>query len=354
MDKSRVTLQIFQKYKEIFGIYAVLFLINIGTWSALFAISRNYSAMLSLGILAYVFGLRHAVDADHIAAIDNTTRKLLHDGKRPVTVGMYFSLGHSSVVFLLTLGVVVAVHAFEATLPRMEAVGTLIGTAVSASFLYLIAGLNFGVLREIWTASLPMRRKHAQPTLADDHRLERLLNRRGFMNRWFGRIFKLVQHSWQMYFIGFLFGLGFETASEVALLGISSSVTSHGMPLVYALLLPALFAAGMSVVDTSDGVLMLYTYDWAFRNPMRKIIYNMTVTTLSILIAFVIGTIEWLQIISSRLPGKGFVFGWINRFNFGVVGYVVIGIFIVSWVIAGIFYKLSRKKTVCEENVSVS
>lgn len=345
-------MQFVAKHQNVVGIYLVLILLHVVAWGLLMTIGAQFPFMVSLGVLAYVFGLRHAVDADHIAAIDNTTRKLMHEGKKPVGLGMYFSLGHSSVVFLLTIFVAVAVRAVERHLPGVEQIGTLLGTVVSATFLYLIAWLNFGVLRGILDVFHRMKTVTASGQSWSERELEALLLQRGLMNRLFRRVFRLIEHSWQMYFVGFLFGLGFETASEVALLGVSSSAASHGMPAGYVLVLPVLFAAGMSLIDTSDGVLMLYAYDWAFRYPVRKVYYNLIVTATSVMIAFVIGTVEWLQMIGTRLSLHGVVWKWIASLNFGVVGYVVIGVLVMSWVVAAVSYKLKKYDKSLRENVS--
>ena len=350
MKSGYARFEVFRKYKETFPVYIGLIAFNISIWVFVLAMGHNYPDFISLGLLAYVFGLRHAVDADHIAAIDNTTRKLLHEGKRPVSVGLYFSLGHSTVVFLLTLGIVIAMKVFEASLPHMEGIGSFIGTTVSASFLYLIAWLNFRILREIWKVSVRIRKGNAEQDSLSSIQLENLLTHRGFVNRLLKHVVRMVSQSWQMYFIGFLFGLGFETASEVALLGLSSSVTSHGMPIASVLLLPALFAAGMSLVDTTDGILMLYAYDFAFRDPTRKIVYNLIVTSVSVFIAFGIGTVEWLQVIPSYVSKVRFMW-WINRINLGSAGYFVIGLFLVSWMIEWIVYQFRRSRLTNEEKV---
>ena len=333
-------------HRKLTGFYTFLVLLNAGSWLALIVAGMRYPVLISLGTLAYVFGLRHAVDADHIAAIDNTTRKLMQEGKRPLAVGFFFSIGHSTIVFFLTFLLMVALHALQTRLPLFERVGSVVGTAVSGGFLYLIAGLNLVVLSGIFSLWRKQRAaragQHGVPG-DDGQRLESMLLERGLISRLFRFIFRMIEHSWQMYFVGLLFGLGFETASEVALLGISSSATAHGMPTVYVLLLPLMFAAGMSFVDTSDGIFMVYAYGWAFQNPLRKLYYNMVVTLMSVLIAFVIGSMEWMQVLGSVTSQRGAFWNWLQHLDFGAIGYLVIMLLAISWIIATLAYKTKAK-----------
>ncbi len=330
-----------RKHKKLIGFYTFLVLLNAGSWLLLIGAGVRYPVMISLGTLAYVFGLRHAVDADHIAAIDNTTRKLMQEGKRPLAVGFFFSIGHSTIVFVLTFMLMVALHALQTRLPVFERVGGVVGTAVSGGFLYLIAGLNVVVLAGVFSLWRQHRAEGAAQWQANaEQGLEAMLHNRGLISRMFRFVFRMIAHSWQMYFVGLLFGLGFETASEVALLGISSSASAHGMPVAYVLLLPLMFAAGMSFVDTTDGVFMVYAYGWAFRNPLRKLYYNMVVTLMSVLIAFVIGTMEWLQVLGSMTAQKSAFWSWLQHLDFGVIGYMIIILLAISWIVATLVYKV--------------
>lgn len=346
-----------KKHRKLIVFYAFLLALNAGSWFAVIFAGMRYPVLISLGTLAYVFGLRHAVDADHIAAIDNTTRKLMQEGKRPLSVGLYFSLGHSTIVFILTVAMMVAMHALQTHLPQLERLGGVIGMAVSGGFLYLIAGLN---LRVLWGIHSLWRKNRVGQSTRDgvwqndsDQLFESMLLERGLINRLFRFVFRLIEHSWQMYFVGVLFGLGFETASEVALLGMSSAVSSHGMPIVYVLLLPLLFAAGMSFVDTTDGVFMVYAYGWAFQNPLRKLYYNMIVTLTSVLIAFGIGTMEWLQVLGSVSLQKGAFWRMLQRLDFGTIGYFIIALLAISWVIAALVYKAKEKSRNTARNIEI-
>jgi high-affinity nickel-transport protein len=314
--------------------------LQAAAWGLAFALGMHYPALLSFGAIAYGLGLRHAVDADHIAAIDNTTRKLVHEGKQPLGIGLYFSLGHSTIVFLLTLTLAEAVHAFAGRLSGLEAWGYL-GTIISAGFLYLIAALNVGVLVDVWRAWHQLRfRRAALSAFAKDD-VEAVIaqsaawsERRGLLSRLYRRLFRLVSHSWQMYFVGLLFGLGFETASEVALLGVSSTATAHVMPVLDVLVLPLLFSAGMGLIDAADGIFMLYAYRWAFNHPVRRITYNLVITAVSVLVALGVGTIEWLQVADSQGLLGNFLGSWVDHLDFGAVGYGVIAVLALTWLAA--------------------
>ncbi|QSO52946.1 HoxN/HupN/NixA family nickel/cobalt transporter [Alicyclobacillus curvatus] len=307
------------RQSKMIGVFGFLLLMNLLAWVFVIRAGHQDSLLVSLGTLAYVFGLRHAVDADHIAAIDNTTRKLMQTGKRSLTVGLYFSLGHSSIVFLLTLVVVLSVHSLQATLPQLEHVGSVLGNTISGGFLYLMATLNFVIFLQMF------RGRHEEVSL------DGLLAKRGLFNRLFRRVFRLIEHSWQMYFVGLLFGLGFETASEVTLLGVSSSASAHGTPMAEVLLLPLLFAAGMSLIDTLDGVFMTYAYGWAFQNPVRKLSYNLWVTGVSVLLAFGIGSLEWLQVFGHLSQQNGGLWSWLDGVDFGTLGYGMIALLALIW-----------------------
>ncbi|MGA8136749.1 MAG: HoxN/HupN/NixA family nickel/cobalt transporter [Pseudomonas gingeri] len=323
---------------RLFGIYGVLICINVIAWVWALLAFHDHPVLLGTALLAYSFGLRHAVDADHIAAIDNVTRKLMQEKKRPVSVGFFFSLGHSSVVVLASLGVALATSAMQDRMEGFKAVGGLIGTSVSALFLLIIALMNLVILRSIYKSWRHVRRGGAY--VDDDFDL--LLANRGFLARVFRPLFRLVTRSWHMFPLGFLFGLGFDTSTEVALLGISATQASQGLSPWSIMVFPLLFSAGMSLVDTLDGHLMLGAYGWAYMKPIRKIYYNMTITLVSVLVAVVIGTIEALGLISDKLELKGPLWDIVGNLNdhFGTLGYVIIGIFVVSWALSVLLYRL--------------
>ena len=284
---------------------------------------------LGLGVTAYTLGLRHAFDADHIAAIDNTTRKLMADGKRPLGVGFFFSLGHSTVVFALALLLALGVHALGAQVvhgssPLHQLAGVL-GTGISGGFLYLIAAMNLVVLGGIVRVFRRMR-----AGTFDEQELERQLQSRGLINRLLGRFARNVDSSWRMYPLGLLFGLGFDTASEVALLFLAAGAASSGLPFYAILCLPTLFAAGMSLLDTIDGSFMNFAYGWAFSKPVRKIYYNLTITGLSVAVAFIVGSIELLSITG------------IANVDLNSVGYFIVGLFALTWTLALIVWRVGR------------
>lgn len=291
-------------------------------------------------MLAFTFGLRHAVDADHISAIDNVTRKLMQDRKRPVGVGFFFSLGHSTVVVALTVGIAFAASFVKGHLPALQRVGELVGTTVSASFLLLVAAINLLVLIDIFRAFRGARR--GEPY--DARGVDEMLDRRGLVGRFFGPVLRFVDSSWKMYPIGFLFGLGFDTATEVGLLGIAAVEAGKGLPVYDILIFPLLFTAGMSLIDTADGILMLGAYGWAFVKPMRKLYYNMVVTLVSVLVALIIGAIEAAGVVAGQLHLSGGAWNAVNSLsaNFGTLGFIIVGIFIASWAISTAIYKLRR------------
>jgi len=323
------------------GLYCVVALIHLLGWGLLLSQSRRYPALLSLGTLAYGFGLRHAFDADHISAIDNTIRKLIQGGKKPVGTGFFFSLGHSSVVFLITLALGIAAQKLIGVMVgdhgELRSYGGLIGTSVSGLFLVGIGVLNLLIFLDIVAVFKGMqRREYSRKSL------EESLVSGGALTRLFGRLFKFISSSWQMFPIGFLFGLGFDTASEVALLAISAGAASQGLSLAAVMALPLIFAAGMSLMDTTDGAFMTRAYSWAFSSPIRRLFYNLTVTGLSVFVALVIGLIEVLQIVS-RITGstKGF-WGVVNHLDIGNLGYFIVGVFVATWAAAVLFFKLHR------------
>lgn len=329
--------------RRIIGVYGFLIALNIVAWAiALLAFSAHYPKLLGVALVAYVFGLRHSVDADHISAIDNVTRKLMQERKRPTTVGFFFSLGHSTIVVLLSVAIAIAAVVIKDSLPSLENAGGIIGTLVSAFFLYLIAFINFLVLWEIFQAF----RKVTRGEEYNDQTLEDFLDQRGLMARFFRPLLKLIDSSWKMYPVGFLFGLGFDTATEVGLLGIAAVEAGQGLPPLYILIFPLLFMAGMMLLDTTDGILMLGAYGWAFVKPVRKLYYNLNITLISVLVAFAIGTIEVITIISGPLGLKGGFWDFLNGLNFGVLGGIIIGLFVLSWVISTIIYKIKGYDTI--------
>jgi high-affinity nickel-transport protein len=285
---------------------------------------------VGLGITAYTLGLRHALDADHIAAIDNTTRKLLGEGQRPLGVGFFFSLGHSTIVFVLALALALGLHGLGGQVTHggsaLHGVTGVVGTSISGAFLYLIAAINLTVL--VGIVRIFGRMRHGE---LDEVELERQLSSRGLINRVLGRFARNVRSSWQMYPIGVLFGLGFDTATEVALLFLAAGAASSGLPIYAILCLPILFAAGMSLLDTIDGSFMNFAYGWAFSQPVRKIYYNLTITGLSVAVAFIVGTTELLSILTPRLGLHGAFWTWVSQINLNALGYVIVALFAVTW-----------------------
>jgi high-affinity nickel-transport protein len=327
---------------RLIGVYALLIGANIAVWVWALTVLRGQPVLLGTALLAYSFGLRHAVDADHIAAIDNVTRKLMQQGQRPVGVGLFFSLGHSAVVVLLSLAVAFAAAEVQGSFESLKSVGGIVATIVSATFLFTIALFNIIVLISIYPTFQAVKR--GEPYVEEDFDI--LLNSRGFLSRIFRPLFGLVSKSWHMLPIGFLFGLSFDTATEVALFGISAVQASNGASLATILVFPALFAAGMTLVDTTDGVLMLGAYGWAFMKPLRKLYYNITITAVSVLVAVIVGGLEVLNLIGDQLgltDGSGFwgAIGAIND-NFGILGYIIIGIFLAAWIGSVAYYKFMR------------
>jgi high-affinity nickel-transport protein len=328
--------------RRIVAMYVFLGAAHIGLWALAVITFHHYPLLLGTCFLAYSFGLRHAVDADHIAAIDNVTRKLMQQGQRPVAVGMFFSLGHSTIVFGLTAAVAGTSFALKHRFGALSNWGNVFGTLVSAGFLLAIAAMNLLILI---TVIATFRRVKAGGAYSDDD-LNLLLARRGFFGRMFRGLFKIVNHSWQMYPVGFLFGMGFDTATEVGLLGIAAASASKGLPIWSIMLFPALFTAGMALIDTTDSILMLGAYGWAFMKPMRKLFYNITITAVSVLVAVVVGGAETLGLIQGAYNLTGWFWNPIAAINgakaFGILGYGIIGIFIAAWIISVAVYKLNR------------
>jgi nickel/cobalt transporter (NiCoT) family protein len=323
--------------RRITVVYAFLLTFNVVAWALTLLASTHYPILLPTAFLAYSFGLRHAVDADHIAAIDNTTRKLMQDGARPVAVGLFFSLGHSTIVVLLSVAIA-ASAAFVSDVPTLQSIGGLIGTSVSAAFLLLIGLINLVVLLDVYR----MFRQVSAGGAYDEQSLDDYLNNRGLLARVFRPALRLIRRSWHMYPLGVLFGLGFDTASEVALLGLAATSGASHVPVWYILLLPMVFAAGMSLVDTTDGVLMLGAYGWAYMKPIRKLYYNLNITLVSVIIAFVIGGVEALSVIGGELGLHGGIWTVADRLDFGLIGVAIVGIFVVSWLLSTLFYRWKR------------
>src|SRR5690348_5231410 len=310
---------------------AVAFL-HVAGWGLFLVYARSNPALAGLGTLAYTFGLRHAFDADHIAAIDNTTRKFLQEEKRPLGVGFFFSLGHSSVVLALTASLAFGAASVKARIPSFQHWGGYVGAGVSGTFLWIIGIVNLLVLLDIVRVFREMRTGRL-----DEERLEQRLLERGLMSRLFiGRVANRIRESWQMYPLGVLFGLGFDTATEVDLLAISAGVATNHEPLLAVLSLPLLFAAGMSLMDTADGAFMSHAYTWAVSNPVRRVYYNITVTTLSVTVALGIGMVELLQVLSDRLD----FWGWLGTVSFNALGYGIVGLFVATWLTSALVWRV--------------
>ncbi|MFI1535469.1 Nickel transporter NicT [Streptomyces anandii] len=337
-----------QEWVRVGGMAAFVLALHVIGWFTLAGVvaPEHYSIGtksfgVGIGVTAYTLGMRHAFDADHIAAIDNTTRKLMNEGKRPLSTGFWFSLGHSSVVFalalLLSLGVKALAGPVRDDNSELHDVTGLIGTTVSGTFLYVIAAINLVILAGIWKVFRQMRSGHF-----DEAALEEQLNNRGFMNRLLGRVMNSITKPWQMYPLGLLFGLGFDTATEIALLVLAGSGAASGLPWYAILCLPVLFAAGMSLLDTIDGSFMNFAYGWAFSKPVRKVYYNLTVTGLSVAVALLIGTVELLGLLAQKLGLHGAFWDWIAGLDLNVVGFVIVGLFFATWILALVVWKAGR------------
>jgi nickel/cobalt transporter (NiCoT) family protein len=325
---------------KLVAIYAGLIAANVLAWLWALTAFRDFPVLVGTAFLAYAFGLRHAVDADHIAAIDNVTRKLMQEGKRPIGTGLFFSLGHSTVVVLASAAIAFAAGALQDRFDTFKLIGGTIGTVVSATFLFAIAAVNFAILRSVYRSFVAVRRGGA----IVDADIEALLAQRGLLGRLFRPLFRLVSRSWHMYPLGLLFGLGFDTATEIGVLGISAAQAAKGLPVWSIMVFPALFTAGMSLLDTSDGVLMLGAYGWAFNKPIRKLYYNLTITFVSVLVAVLIGGIEALGLVADRYNLGGPFWRSVAALNehFGSLGYLIVAIFAASWLGSIAYYRLGR------------
>jgi nickel/cobalt transporter (NiCoT) family protein len=337
-----------QEWARAGAMVAVIVGLNVAGWAMLAAAVGGHYHITSTevfgfgtGILAYTLGIRHAFDADHIAAIDNTTRKLVQEGKRPLSVGFFFSLGHSTIVFVLALLLNFGIRALDQQVKNdssgLHNATGVIGTTVSGTFLYLIALLNLVVLLSIIKVFREMRQGRYS-----DEELERQLDSRGLMNRVFGGYAKRIDTPWKMYPVGVLFGLGFDTATEVALLVLAGSAVVSGLPFYAILSLPLLFAGGMCLFDTADGCFMNFAYDWAFARPIRKVYYNLTITGLSVFVAFFIGTIELLGLLGQELNLNGGFWTFMGNFNINTAGFVIVGVFVLTWVVALSIWRFAK------------
>jgi nickel/cobalt transporter (NiCoT) family protein len=320
------------------GLYGAVALLHALGWGLYLHFTARYPALVGLGFAAYLFGVRHAFDADHIAAIDDTVRFMLRKDKRPLGVGFFFSLGHSTIVMGLALAIALAAATVKVGLPHLQNVGGFIGMGVSGAFLWLIGILNLLVLLDllqVW--------RQAKIGMHDHAHLEGLLARRGLLNRLFGgRLHKMMNHSWQMYPLGILFGLGFDTASEIGVLAMTAGAATGNLPVPAVLSLPVLFAAGMTLMDTTDGVLMVKAYNWALLNPVRKIFYNATTTGLSIAVALVIGSVELWQVLVGVLGLHGALSVRIAQLDFGYLGYVILALLLLAWGSSAVVWKFGR------------
>jgi nickel/cobalt transporter (NiCoT) family protein len=325
---------------KIVALYIVLIsaTVLVWTWAAIALAGRP--TLLGTAFLAYVLGLRHAVDADHIATIDNVVRKLMQEGKRPYAVGLFFSLGHSLSIIVAVAVIAGAAFALQGRFAEFKSIGAVIGTGASAFFLLAIAVINLVILRGVWKSFRKARR--GEPV--EEQELNALLAGRGLLARIFRPLFRMVSRSWQMFPVGFLFGLGFDTATEISLFAVAASQASGGMTLGTIMIFPALFTAGMTLIDTTDSVLMVGAYGWAFLNPIRKIWYNLTITAISVVVALLIGGIEALGLIADKLGLEGSFWDVIGDLNNGLAnfGYLVVGVFIASWAVSYLIYRWQR------------
>jgi high-affinity nickel-transport protein len=319
------------------AIYALLLTANALVWAwTVFALTGR-PTLLGTAVLAYVLGVRHAVDADHIAAIDNVVRKLMQEGKRPLAAGLFFSLGHSLVVVLAVAAIAATAFALQDRFLAFKSVGSVIGTGASAVFLLAIAIINLVVLRGVWASFRRVRR--GEPVA--EHELNLLLSGRGLLARIFRPLFRMITRSWQMFPVGFLFGLGFDTATEISLFAVAASQASGGASFATVMIFPALFTAGMTLVDTTDSVFMVGAYGWAFLNPVRKIWYNLTITAMSVVVALVIGGIEALGLVGDKLGLEGTFWNAIGDLNEGLgnFGYLILGVFLLCWALSYLIYR---------------
>jgi len=318
-----------QEKKNWAGYVGFVILLHVVGIIGLYSVARTAPAFWGIGLLAYTLGMRHAFDVDHIAAIDNTVRKLVQQKKNPLGVGFYFSLGHSSVVFLMAIATAFSVKWAERELPWLQSYGGVIGASVSGLFLILIGILNLVILINLYRLFRQFRSGEHK-----DDEFEELLQSRGLFAKMLKPLYAFIGKSWHVYPLGFLFGLGFDTASEIALLAISANAAKEAIPFIGILSLPLLFAAGMSLFDTADGMFMTKAYRWAFHTPVRKLYYNLTVTTLAVVAALIIGLIELGQVLSEKIGMQGRFWTWLQELDFGMLGYILVGLFVVAWILS--------------------
>lgn len=320
-------------------LYVVLITANVAAWAWAFIAFRHFPVLLGTSLLAYTFGLRHALDADHLAAIDNVTRKLIRDGQNPTAAGFYFSIGHSTVVILASAAIAVTAGSFRNHFTALNTAESVIGTAVSTLFLFGIALANSVTLCSVCKAFYRLRRGGADSVPVDT-----LLDQRGVVSRLCNPLLRMISISRQMYPVGFLFGLGFDTATEIGLLAISAAEATKGLPTACVLVFSALFTAGMALVDTTDSMLMVGAYRWALIRPLRKLYYNISITAASVIVAVFVGSVESLGLIREKLGLSGLFWEGITRLNdnFGNLGFIIITFFAVAWLGSVIFYRFSR------------
>ena len=333
------------EWVQLAGYYGFIGVLHLAGWWLYLYYAERYPAMIGLGLTAYLFGLRHAFDADHIAAVDDTVRLLVQEGSKPLGVGFFFSLGHSTVVFLLAVFAAFMVSAVKTHMPEMQHIGSILGTGVSGIFLVIVGALNLLILLDllkVWN--------RARCGVHDHHHVNTLLAKRGLFYRLFGgRLQRVIKQSWQMYPVGFLFGLGFDTASEIGLLAMTAGAATGNLPVPAVLSLPILFTAGMSAMDTTDGVLMTKAYGWALANPLRRIFYNISTTLLSVLVALVLGGVELLQVIIPAVGWQGRVADAIVNLDLGDLGYLIVGLFLVAWLSSLVAWALGYKRRATQE-----
>lgn len=325
--------------RRIGPLYLLLIGANAGAWIWALLLFHAQPLMLGTALLAWGLGLRHAVDADHIAAIDNVTRKLMQDGQRPMTVGFWFAIGHSTIILVASVAIAFTASAL-AGFEALKATGGMVATIVSAAFLFTIAAMNLVILRSVWRTFQHVRAGGAYV----DEDLDVLLGGRGVLSRLFRPLFRLVSTSWHMAPLGFLFGLGFDTATEVAILGLSAAQVEHGFAIGPVLVLPVLFAAGMALVDTTDGILMLGAYEWAFVRPIRKLYYNITITAVSAFVAIIIGGIETAALVADKLQLQGEAWSTARLLggSFNLLGFGIIGVFVLCWLLSWLIFRWKK------------
>jgi high-affinity nickel-transport protein len=322
---------------RLIGFYGLLGCFNLGAWIWAFLAFHDEPILLGTAFLAYSFGLRHAVDADHIAAIDNVTRKLMQEGKRPLSVGFFFSLGHSTIVVFASLVVFLTATLVATQFDAIKSIGATIGTSISAFFLIAIAWINIVILRGVWQTFQKVRKGGTYTDQTPD-----MLVGGGVMARLFRPLFRMITRPCHMYPIGLLFGLGFDTATEVALLGVSAAAAAKGLSVVAMAVFPILFTAGMTLVDTTDGMLMVGAYGWAFMKPIRKLYYNLTITFMSVIVALMVGVIEAGGLLKDQLYLTGGFWDFVGGLNdnFGTLGFVIIGVFVLTWIGSLVIYRI--------------